>query len=543
MNYPDKFVTGTTSLHQEHTGRSSWCMLARNFYWASLWLWVLVACGTVDEASITVTATSLAPPTQSPAEIVMATSMPSVTPTTEPTVTVVPATNTPVPPSPTPSATPKPTPTTTHYSLWATLDVSLHQLAVTQTITYVNNTAVTHTILPLLIEPAHFNDAFNLHTLLDGEERPLTYSRENGHLNVTLPVPLRPGDYVTLHLAYGLDIPAQGNAFGYTPLQINLGDWYPMVPPYTPERGWIINQPGRVGEHLAYALADYDVYLKLLSEDPAPVLAASGYRQTKNGWQHYHLINARNFAWSVGHYETITATVNGIEVTSYAFPDHAIEAQVAFEATLQALTLFSNLFGPYPHSTLVLIEADFRDGMEFDGLYFLDRGLYQRYNGTPREYLIPIAVHETAHQWWQGVVGNDQAWEPWLDEALATYSELLFYERYYPELVDWWWYFRVNRFEPTGAVDSTIYEFDRFRPYVNTVYLRGAKLLHEMRQQVGDELFLAFLRAYTNVGMEQEQLTSADFWCTWHNVTGVDSQLLLGRYFTDDKFDPVEVCR
>jgi hypothetical protein len=96
-------------------------------------------------------------------------------------------------------------------------------------------------------------------------------------------------------------------------------------------------------------------------------------------------------------------------------------------------------------------------------------------------------VHVKAHQWWQGLVGNDQAWEPWLDEALSTYSELFFYECHYPALVDWWWHFRVNRFEPTGAVDSTIYDFDHFRPYINTVYLRGALMLHDMRRQAGDE--------------------------------------------------------
>jgi hypothetical protein len=36
-----------------------------------------------------------------------------------------------------------------------------------------------------------------------------------------------------------------------------------------------------------------------------------------------------------------------------------------------------------------------------------------------------------------------------------------------------------------------------------------------MRQAAGDDLFLAFLRAYTAVGLEQEQITAADFWRFW----------------------------
>lgn len=86
-------------------------------------------------------------------------------------------------------------------------------------------------------------------------------------------------------------------------------------------------------------------------------------------------------------------------------------------------------------------------------------------------------------------MGNDQALEPWLDEALATYSELLFYEADYPEHVDWRWNFRVNRFQPAGWIDRTIYDFQAFRRYVDAVYLRGAQFLQTVREQVGDEVF------------------------------------------------------
>jgi aminopeptidase N len=96
-----------------------------------------------------------------------------------------------------------------------------------------------------------------------------------------------------------------------------------------------------------------------------------------------------------------------------------------------------------------VVEAGFADGMEYDGLYFLGREYFAAYDGTPQNYLTALAAHETAHQWWYGLVGNDQALEPWLDEALCTYSELLFYEAVYPDLVDWWWTFRVNRFQPS----------------------------------------------------------------------------------------------
>jgi aminopeptidase N len=166
------------------------------------------------------------------------------------------------------------------------------------------------------------------------------------------------------------------------------------------------------------------------------------------------------------------------------------------KTTAGALALFDELFAPYVHSDLVVVEADFPDGMEYDGFYFLGSEYYAAYGGSPKGYLTAIAAHETAHMWWYGLAGNDQALEPWLDEALATFSELLFYERLYPDLVDWWWDFRVQRFYPRGWVNSTIYQHRGFRSYVDAVYLRGALFMRDLRELVGDEVLFAFLRDY-----------------------------------------------
>jgi hypothetical protein len=63
-----------------------------------------------------------------------------------------------------------------------------------------------------------------------------------------------------------------------------------------------------------------------------------------------------------------------------------------------------------------------------------------------------------------------------------------------------------------------------------------------MRQAAGDELFFAFLRAYTAVGWEQEQVTAVTFWCVWDEATGVDSRPFIQRYFANDSFDPDRDC-
>lgn len=534
-------------MSQEPTSRSLPCAFGKTGWLLSLLACSLAACGAVEEIVV------VTQPVQSAAEGVVPTPLtkPYFTPTSSPIADIVDAIGetavTPSSPPPlatstsSPTLTPtllptiQPAPTTTQYTLWAILDYDQHQVAVTQTITYPNNTQTTHNTLLLLVEPVRSPNAFILQTITGDDGTPLAYEWQDNQLHISLPDSLLPDAHFTMHLSYNLNIPAQKSDFGYTPRQTNLGNWYPMIPPYKDDQGWLINQPASVGEHLVYTLADYDVYLQVLSTEPLLTVAAPTDGSINDEWQHYQQANMRNFSWSAGQYERIGQTMNGIQIDGYVFPEDAAIGQDVFTTTAQALTLFSDLFAPYPHTSLTFVEADFPDGMEFDGLYFLDEGLFQRYNQTPREYLIPIAAHETAHQWWQGLVGSNQAREPWLDEALATYSELLFYEYYYPEWVGWWWQFRINRFEPTGWVDSTIYEFDRFRPYVNTIYLQGVLLLHEMRLQAGDELFFAFLREYARIGSQKDQVTGVDFWEIWDKITQTNSEEIRLRYFKNSQ--------
>jgi aminopeptidase N len=83
-------------------------------------------------------------------------------------------------------------------------------------------------------------------------------------------------------------------------------------------------------------------------------------------------------------------------------------------------------------------------------------------------------------------------------------------------------------------VDSTIYDFNTFRPYVNAVYLRGAIFLEELRQTIGDEAFFDFLRGYFNTIQKSDlALTDANqFWDILSQYTTADLSGLRSRYFT-----------
>jgi len=199
-------------------------------------------------------------------------------------------------------------------------------------------------------------------------------------------------------------------------------------------------------------------------------------------------------------------------------------------ATAQAIQVYSQKFGPYPHKTLSVVLADFSDSMEFSGLYFHSRKFYDLYDRTFANYLTYVAAHETAHQWWFEAVGNDQALEPWLDESLATYSESIYYETAHPELLSSWWSNRIDFFRPAGHIDIPVYDAQNDDVYKQIVYFNGAHFLQDLRVRIGDQAFFAFLQDYftQNTG---KIATSNDFFRVLDEHTNVDYSDIVHAYF------------
>lgn len=425
------------------------------------------------------------------------------------------------------------------YTITATLNYAAHLLRVDERIDYPNLSTDTLTELVLMVDAMYYPGTFQLDQLawVDSTDSAV-YAWDNAILRLQLPRPLAPGEQVSLSLGYTLHLPApvpSSNVrpipFGYTARQINLVDWYPFIAPYISGTGWLAHNAGYFGEHLVYAVSDFDISIRLEDERPDLIVAASSPPQEAAGWRHYHMENARNFAWSVSpEYRVASTQVGETTITSYTFPIHASAGETVLKTTADALAMYSDLFGPYPRPTLSVVEADFLDGMEYDGLYFLSNGFYNLYQGMPGDYLVTIAAHETAHMWWYALVGNDQALEPWLDEALCTFSELLYYERYHPEAIGWWWDYRVNYYDPRGWVDSSIYT-SGYRSYRDAVYLNGAVYLDALRKEIGAEAFTAFLRAYATQYAYQIA-TTKDFFSLLKEYSLVDLSDLNKQFFS-----------
>jgi hypothetical protein len=451
-----------------------------------------------------------------------------------------PATTTPLPTlTPTATATAVPAPERAKYTLNTIIDYDAHTVKVDETILYPNHTGNQLNNLVIAIVPNLWNGSFTLGSLsIDGTPT-TTYSIDSQKMDVALSSFLKPEGTVTINIQYTLSLPfaeqedpniSRPRIYGYTKRQLNLTNWYPFVVPHI-NGEWVLHKPWFYGEHLVYDAADYEVNLKFADPATAPVVAASGVAEKQADSTRYTITSARAFVLAASREFLVSSLqVGDVTVSSYYFPFFQYGGQAALQASAEALQVYSQRYGPYTHKTLSLVMGDFNDGMEYSAFFYLSRDFYSLYDGSPRNYLTFVAAHETAHQWWFEQVANDQAMQPWLDESLATYSEHIYYENIHPELVTWWWSYRIDFFNPQGFVDIPIYDGQGFRLYTNAAYFQGAHFLDKLRTLIGDEAFFSFLQDY--LAQERGKIaTSNDFFRILKKHTGANYSELVRQYF------------
>ena len=419
------------------------------------------------------------------------------------------------------------------HTVTAEVDYAAHEIDVRQQVRYINRGSDSFPEIVFEVEPNRIGGALEMDavTYRGGAAVP-SYELTGRRLEVELLEPLAPGCSLELEMHFSLRVPAVGEGataywgyFGHTARQLNLGHWLPTVA-LRSDGHWITHEAIGIGEQLVSEIADWDVTLTVSDAPEELVVAAPGNKLSSgdDSWR-FQLAGSREFSVSMSTEFRVSEqmTSSGVAVEMYSFEDAIVQtdkgevdgAVHALEVATNSLLMYSDLFGAFPYPRYVVVQGDFPDGMEFSGLVFVSGDWFRTFAGDPASYLTLITIHETAHQWWYARVGSDQATTPWLDEALATYSEYIYIEEYYPLLKDWWWQFRVATFVQAdyggSKVDSSVYQFSTTREYINAIYLRGALMMDSLRRDLGTDVFFDWLRRYSEAG--NRRVVGADlFW-------------------------------
>jgi hypothetical protein len=318
---------------------------------------------------------------------------------------------------------------------------------------------------------------------------------------------LAPDEAVSIEMQYTVQLPNCLGRFGYGDHTYKAVNWYPIASVYD-DNGWNLDRYYSIGDPFYSDAANYRVTVKAPSDYVIAATGDIGAKRQKGGstiWQ-IDALAVRDFAWIASNdFHTASQKVGNTMVTSYYYTEES--GQKALEYAAAALDFFNDSFGEYPYRHFAVVESDFFiGGMEYPNLVMLDHSLYLPEYADSLEL---VTAHETAHQWWYGVVGNNQVMDAWIDEGLTEYSTVLYYgNRYgtkteaeiYNTMIAEGKYNYLQTYERTADVDETIhrpsYEFSDWVLYDLLVYGKGAMMFHGLREQMGDELFFKALREY-----------------------------------------------
>ena len=298
--------------------------------------------------------------------------------------------------------------------------------------------------------------------------------------SLDLPQPVTSGETVELELEWEARVPRVRRRTGYKDEFLLMAHWFPKLGVYEAGRGWNCHQ-FHMNTEFYSDYGTYEVSLDLPREYSGKVFGSGGEPiESANGedrvlvrflapsredrarmdatgelprmhafswtadpdfvvWQREFEWNdwAREYATEVEEVEAALGrevTGRDVKVTVLIQKERAEQAERHYDATCAALFFYGLWWGEYPYEHITVIDPPWggraAGGMEYPTLFTCGTRKY-----TFPEMYVPesVTVHEAGHQFWYGLVGNNEFEAAWLDEGFNSYtdSEVLF-RRYGP---------------------------------------------------------------------------------------------------------------
>lgn len=252
-------------------------------------------------------------------------------------------------------------------------------------------------------------------------------------LEVQLAKPIQPGQKVTFDMTFEGQVPLQirrsgrDNAEG---VRYTMTQWFPKLAEYD-YQGWHADE--YIGREFYGVWGDYEIKISI---DKDYVVGGTGYLQNpleighgyedegqtvnkkiENGKLTWHFIapNVHDFAWAADpDYVHDKLTMDNGMVLHFFHQKGQNEKNWAELMPLaeQAFEYANEHFGQYPYKQFSVIQGG-DGGMEYP-MSTMITGM--------RGSLLGVTIHEAMHDWYHGVLGNNEALTPWMDEGFTSYA-------------------------------------------------------------------------------------------------------------------------
>jgi hypothetical protein len=328
----------------------------------------------------------------------------------------------------------------------------------------------------------------------DGIRRSITVSNIQGgtasealdctELKVDLDTPLAPGARTTLTMNLHIEVPPRNDRFGYHAGLALLGTALPTLEVHD-DQGWHHDPFIDLGESFYSITGRYRVTFDTPLALDTPTTGIAVARSTPESGRRvttYAARDVRDFAWAAGRLEHVIGNSGPTRIVASYQPTAMTrsKARAALRVAERAMGSFSRSFGRFPYAQMDLVLAGFATfgGMEYPTIIFTN----------PDRLTVS---HELAHQWWFGIVGNDEFAEPWLDESFATWSQYLPFSPWK----------RCNRFRFQRAdqrISNDMAYWNAHQDLYGTVYGGGGCMLANLASRFGAARFAGVLGRYAS---------------------------------------------
>lgn len=376
-------------------------------------------------------------------------------------------------------------------------------------------------------------------------------------MKIRLPQPVNPGAVATVKFRFSVELPYVFARMGYAGDFVMAGQWFPKIAVYekkgtrgNAEEGWNLHQYHGNSEFYA----DFGMYNVRIEVPSAYTVAATGFPTkppaddgTKKTYQFY-ADDVHDFAWAASphflYYEEPFSTphVPGVKIKLYLDPAHKALKDRYLYVAKRALAKYSEWFGTYPYSTLSIVVppagGNGAGGMEYPTLV---TG-WDASGKTDSLELERVIAHEIGHQYWYGMVANNEFEEAWLDEGFTSYAEDMLMASEFGS--------KPNTLLESAYITSPeplklpSWEYGEHSRYADNVYIRAKLVLTDIEKQIGQKQMLRVLKTYFERWKFKHPATS-DFQAVLESVTKTNwndyfQQFVYGGRMTDYAVEHVQ---
>ena len=342
-------------------------------------------------------------------------------------------------------------------------------------------------------------------------------------MTVALPAPVAPGASIAIEIEFSAQLPEAMARTGYKDAFTMIAQWFPKIGVRVGAPGleqWMC-EPMNVNSEFFADFGTYDVRLTV----PATlVVAATGVltNAVDNGdGSHtltYRAEDVHDFVWMT---DPFMKQISGVAHVG----DHDVDVRVLFRepqrefaqrhlsAAIGAVEEFSKRFVPYAWTSMTVVDpplesADTLGGMEYPTLVttagdsvFMRPGI---------RWPEAITIHEVGHNWFQGILANNEGREAWLDEGINEWADSVVMNHLYGDnrsAIEWHGftagYFEVRRAyaspfaELSSPIATSTAAFADNSTYAEVTYDKTMMALRTLELEVGSAEFAKAMQHYT----------------------------------------------